>query len=229
MTFRSTLCTLLLVSTPLIAQEEASPNPTPVPTETPTFEVDCTDEASVLAEMESRELRDMVAVREFCVQELVQRAEALGPNAKGEEAFQEALNRLDLEIATLKIFQADLLSGGRIDNALRRTETEIEALEEEVQRQRERGSPDADANAQRLEGMRAQYTENKASMDRLKAQVGNDLAGLLDDAPDIALKIRLDGLQGAIDSQAVVVTATEKLMNDMIALRRDVTQGQETN
>ncbi|MBZ0217601.1 MAG: hypothetical protein K8F25_13665, partial [Fimbriimonadaceae bacterium] len=141
MTFRSTLSALLLIATPLVAQEEAIPAPTPAPAETPAFDVDCTDEASVLAEMESRELRDMVAVREFCVQELVRRAEALGPNARGEEAFQEALNRLDLEIATLKIFQADLLSGGRIDNALRRTETEIEALEEEVRLQRERGSP----------------------------------------------------------------------------------------
>ena len=229
MTFRLTLTALLLTATPLAAQEEAGAATAAATAAAPAYDVDCTDEDSVLAEMESRELQEMVAVREFCVQELVRRAEALGPNARGEEAFQEGLNQLDLEITTLKIFQADLLSGGRIDNALRRTETEIEALEEELRLQRERGSPDAEANAQRLEDMRARYTENRASMERLKAQVDADLAGLLDNAPDIAFRIRLDGLEAAIESQEVVVTATETLMDQMMTLRRDITEGQETN
>lgn len=239
MTFRSALVALLLAATPLAAQEVTAPAPAPAPapavapvltpSAAPALDVDCTDEASVLAEMERRELQEMVAVREFCVDELIRLANALGPNATGEDAFKAALNRLDLEIATLKIFQADLLSGGRIDNALRRTQTEIDSLDEEVRLQRERGSADVEDNAQRLEEMRVRYTENKASMDRLKSEVDEGLAGLLDNAPDIALKIRLDGLDAAIASQEVVVTSTRTLMDAMLTLRRDITQGQETN
>ncbi|WP_299612507.1 hypothetical protein [uncultured Tateyamaria sp.] len=234
MTFRTTLIALFLAATPLVAQEEATPAPLPSPTATPAFDVDCTDEASVLAEMESRELQEMVAVREFCVQEVERLAEALGPNARGEDAFKAALNRLDLEIATLKIFQADLLSGGRIDNALRRTKTEIEALEEEARRQREQASTEEEIQAaeeieSELLELRARYDENKASMDGLKAQVDEDLAGLLDDAPAIALRIRVQGLEAAIQSQEVVVTATETLLGEMRSLQDKITEGQETN
>ncbi|KUF12453.1 hypothetical protein [Pseudoponticoccus marisrubri] len=232
---RSTLfAAALLAAGALQAQqaEETPETPQPVPpadrAAAPDFDIDCTDSTAVLAFMgELESLSEMTAVRNFCTEAFVASAADLGSEASAEDAFNLALSKLDLEITTLKLFQRDLQSGGKLDNGLRQTATEIEALEDEIARQRERNPEEAERSAEQLAERKGRFTTLEAQVGTLKTEVDASLRALRDDAPDIALSIRLRGLDETLAQLETVVNATRATMDRMENLEAEFTQ--ETN
>jgi hypothetical protein len=193
------------------------------------IDVDCTSEDAVLAAMDGRPMKEMTAIHEFCTAELVRFGENLGPQATGEDVYNTALNQLDLEITTLKVFQADLLNGGRVDTYLRRLGTEIEALEKEIEEQKESDPKAAEKNSKRLEGMKADQRDLLKTVEELKRRIDDDLADLRDDAPSIAITIRMDIVEEGIARAYTYVATTEGVMEEMGTLYTRLDEGQETN